>query len=174
MQEEGSLFLIEEERIKKRVLELALEIEKDYKGKKPLFIGILKGAFIFLADLVRFIDMDLEIDFLAVSSYGKFTESTGEVEILKDIRIPIKDRHVIIVEDIVDTGLTLKYIKDLLLSRGPKSLKICALLDKKERRKVDIDADYVGFTVPDRFLVGYGLDMAEKYRNLPYIKELRD
>ncbi len=174
MQEEGSLFLIEEERIKKRVLELALEIEKDYKGKKPLFIGILKGAFIFLADLVRFIDMDLEIDFLAVSSYGKFTESTGEVEILKDIQIPIKDRHVIIVEDIVDTGLTLKYIKDLLLSRGPKSLKICALLDKKERRKVDIDADYVGFTVPDRFLVGYGLDMAEKYRNLPYIKELRD
>lgn len=174
MQEEGSLFLIEEERIKKRVLELALEIEKDYKGKKPLFIGILKGAFIFLADLVRFIDMDLEIDFLAVSSYGKFTESTGEVEILKDIRMPIKDRHVIIVEDIVDTGLTLKYIKDLLLSRGPKSLKICALLDKKERRKVDIDADYVGFTVPDRFLVGYGLDMAEKYRNLPYIKELRD
>ena len=174
MQEEGSLFLIEEDKIKKRVLELALEIKKDYKGKKPLFIGILKGAFIFLADLVRFIDMDLEIDFLAVSSYGKFTESTGEVEILKDIRIPIKDRHVIIVEDIVDTGLTLKYIKDLLLSRGPKSLKICALLDKKERRKVDIDADYVGFTVPDRFLVGYGLDMAEKYRNLPYIKELRD
>ena len=174
MQEEGSLFLIEEDKIKRRVLELALEIEKDYKGKKPLFIGILKGAFIFLADLVRFIDMDLEIDFLAVSSYGKFTESTGEVEILKDIQIPIKDRHVIIVEDIVDTGLTLKYIKDLLLSRGPKSLKICALLDKKERRKVDIDADYVGFTVPDRFLVGYGLDMAEKYRNLPYIKELRD
>lgn len=169
-----SLFLIEEEKIKKRVFELAKEIQKDYEGKRPLFIGILKGAFIFLADLVRHIDLDIEIDFLAVSSYGKFTESTGEVEILKDLQLPIKDRDVIIVEDIVDTGLTLKYIKNLLSSRGPKSIKICALLDKKERREVDIDVDYVGFSVPDKFLVGYGLDVAEKYRNLPYIREIRD
>ena len=172
MKEKGSLFLIEEERIKKRIKEMAEEIMRDYEGKNPLFVGILKGAFIFMADLVRALDMDLEIDFLAVSSYGKFTETTGEVEILKDLQIPVKGRHVVIVEDIVDTGLTLKYIKDMIQSRGPLSLKICALLDKKERRRVDIDADYVGFTVPDRFLVGYGLDVAEKYRNLPYIKEI--
>ncbi len=172
MTQKDSPFLIEEEKIKDRIKELALEIKRDYEGKRPLFVGILKGAFIFLADLVRAIDMDLEIDFLAVSSYGKFTETTGEVEILKDLQIPVKGRHVIIVEDIVDTGLTLKYIKDMILSRGPASLRICALLDKKERRRVDIDADYVGFSVPDRFLVGYGLDVAEKYRNLPYIKEI--
>ncbi len=172
MTQKGSLFLIEEEKIKRRIKELASEIKKDYEGKKPLFIGILKGAFIFLADLVREVDMDLEIDFLAVSSYGKFTETTGEVEILKDLQIPVKGRHVIIVEDIIDTGLTLKYIKDMLLSRNPASLKVCALLDKKERRKVDIEADYVGFVVPDKFLVGYGLDVAEKYRNLPYIREI--
>ncbi len=172
MKERNSLFLIEEEEIKKRIKEMAAEIKRDYEGKNPLFVGILKGAFIFMADLVRALDMELEIDFLAVSSYGKFTETTGEVEILKDLQIPVKGRHVVIVEDIVDTGLTLKYIKDLLLSRGPESLKICALLDKKERRKVNIDADYVGFVVPDKFLVGYGLDVAEKYRNLPYIKEI--
>ncbi len=172
MTQKDSPFLIEEEKIKDRIKELALEIKRYYEGKRPLFVGILKGAFIFLADLVRAIDMDLEIDFLAVSSYGKFTETTGEVEILKDLQIPVKGRHVIIVEDIVDTGLTLKYIKDMILSRGPASLRICALLDKKERRRVDIDADYVGFSVPDRFLVGYGLDVAEKYRNLPYIKEI--
>lgn len=172
MKEKNSLFLIEEEEIKKRIKEMAVEIKRDYEGKNPLFVGILKGAFIFMADLVRALDMELEIDFLAVSSYGKFTETTGEVEILKDLQIPVKGRHVVIVEDIVDTGLTLKYIKDLILSRGPESIKICALLDKKERRRVDIDADYVGFVVPDKFLVGYGLDVAEKYRNLPYIKEI--
>lgn len=172
MREENSQFLIEERMIKERIKELAKEIKKDYLSKQPLFIGILKGAFIFLADLVRELDMELEIDFLAVSSYGKYTETTGEVEILKDLQIPVKGRHVVIVEDIVDTGLTLAYIRDLILSRKPASLKICALLDKKERRRVDIDADYVGFRVPDKFLVGYGLDVGEKFRNLPYIKEI--
>ncbi len=173
MSEENSLYLIEKEKIEQRIKEMAKEIEQDYKGKNPLFIGILKGAFIFMADLVRALNIDLEIDFLAVSSYGKFTETTGEVEILKDLQLPVRGRHVIVVEDIVDTGLTLNYIKEMLLSRGPESLKICALLDKKERRRVEIDADYVGFEVPDRFLVGYGLDVAEKYRNLPYIKEIK-
>ncbi len=165
-------FLISEEDIKKRVKELADQISKDYEGKQPLLVGILKGAFIFLADLIRELSVDAEVDFLAVSSYGKATETSGEVKILKDLSESVEGRDVVIVEDIVDTGLTLRYLYDLLKTRKPASLRICALLDKKERRQVDVPVDYVGFEVPDLFLVGYGLDFAEKYRQLKYIREL--
>jgi hypoxanthine phosphoribosyltransferase len=165
-------FLIEEEKIRERVKELARRLSEDYRGKNPLFVGILKGAFIFLADLVREMDIDVEVDFLAVSSYGKSTESSGEVEIIKDLTVPVQGRDVVIVEDIVDTGLTLRYIYDLILSRKPRSLRICVLLDKKEKRRVDVPVDYVGFEVPPYFLVGYGLDCCEKYRNLKYIRAL--
>ncbi len=172
MNVKNSGYLITEEKIRQRIDEMALVLDNEYRDKTPLLVGILKGSFIFMSDLVRAMSIDVEIDFLSVSSYGKFTETTGEVKILKDLQTPVKNRHVLIIEDIIDTGLTLKYIKKLLLSRGPASLKICALLDKKERRAVDIEADYIGFQVPDRFLVGYGLDYAEKYRNLRYIKEI--
>ncbi len=165
-------FLISEEEIKKRVKELADQISKDYAGKRPLLVGILKGAFIFLADLIRELSVDAEVDFLAVSSYGKATETSGEVKILKDLSESIEGKDVIIVEDIVDTGLTLRYLYDLLKTRKPASLKICVFLDKKERRQVEVPVDYVGFEVPDLFLVGYGLDFAEKYRQLKYIREL--
>ena len=165
-------FFISEEEIKKRVRELAAEISRDYRGKRPLLVGILKGAFIFLADLIRELEIEAEVDFLAVSSYGKATETSGEVKILKDLSESIEGRDVIIVEDIVDTGLTLKYLYDLLSTRKPNSLKICAFLDKKERRIVEVPVHYTGFEVPDRFLVGYGLDFAERYRQLKYIREL--
>jgi len=165
-------FLISEEEIKKRVRSLAEEISRDYQGKRPLLVGILKGAFIFLADLIRELTVEVEVDFLAVSSYGKATETSGEVKILKDLSESIEGKDVIIVEDIVDTGLTLKYLFDLLRTRNPKSLKICVFLDKKERRVVEVPVHYIGFEVPDLFLVGYGLDFAEKYRQLKYIREL--
>jgi len=168
----NSGFTITADEIQRKVAELGQKITKDYEGKQPVFVGILKGAFMFMADLIRHVDLPLEIDFLAVSSYGKSTESSGAVMILKDIGVDIEGRDVLIVEDILDTGLTLKHIVKHLMSKHPKSLKICVLLDKKERRKVQIDADYVGFEVPDKFLVGYGLDYAERYRNLPYIREL--
>lgn len=165
-------FLISEEEIKERVKSLAEEISRDYQGKRPLLVGILKGAFIFLADLIRELSVDAEVDFLAVSSYGKATETSGEVKILKDLSESIEGKDVIIVEDIVDTGLTLKYLYDLLKTRNPSSLRICVFLDKKERRLVDVTIHYTGFEVPDLFLVGYGLDFAEKYRQLKYIQEL--
>jgi len=170
--ERNSGFLISEEEIKNKVKEIANQIKEDYKGRNPLLVGILKGSFIFLADLIRNLDMELEVDFLAVSSYGKSTKTSGVVKILKDLNQPIENRDVILVEDIVDSGLTLKYLKEMLIGRNPRSLKICVLLDKKERREVDVELDYIGFEVPDYFLVGYGLDFAEKYRNLPYIKAL--
>ncbi len=165
-------FLISEDEIKERVKSLAEQISRDYQGKRPLMVGILKGAFIFLADLIRELSIDVEVDFLAVSSYGKATETSGEVKILKDLSESIEGKDVIIVEDIVDTGLTLKYLYDLLKTRNPKSLRICVFLDKKERRVVKVPVHYVGFEVPDLFLVGYGLDFAEKYRQLKYIREL--
>ncbi len=169
----SSGFMISEDEIKARVKELARQIENDYKGKNPLFVGILKGAFIFLADLVREITaIPVEIDFIATSSYGSSTVSTGVVKITKDLTEDITGRDVILVEDIVDTGLTLKYLYNLLLSRNPRSLEICVLLDKKERRKVEVPVKYRGFEVPDLFLVGYGLDFAEKYRHLKYIRAL--
>jgi hypoxanthine phosphoribosyltransferase len=152
--------------IEKRIKELAAEITRDYKGKKPLLIGVLKGAVIFLSDLVRNIEMPVEIDFMAVSSYGADTASSGVVRIQKDLEQSIRDKDVLIVEDIVDTGLTLSYLFDNLSSRGPKSLKVVTLLDKPDRRKVDFNPDYCGFSIPDRFVIGYGLDFNEDYRHL--------
>jgi len=164
--------MISEERIKEKVKELAKKIEKDYEGKRPYLIGVLKGAFIFLADLVREINIPVQIDFIAVSSYGKSAQSSGKIKIVKDLSEDIKGKDVILVEDIVDTGLTLKYLYELLLERKPKSLKLCVLFDKKERRKIELSIDYVGFIVPNEFLVGYGLDFAEKFRHLKYVKSI--
>ncbi|SHG38054.1 hypoxanthine phosphoribosyltransferase [Thermosyntropha lipolytica DSM 11003] len=161
--------LYDKETIRSKVKELAEQISRDYEGKDLLLVGILKGAFVFMADLIREIDIPVELDFMDVSSYGMSTVSSGEVRILKDLDYSIKDRDVLVVEDIIDTGLTLKYIKELLLKREPRSVKTCCLLDKPERRKVDINADYVGFVIPDEFIVGYGIDYAEKYRNIPEI-----
>jgi hypoxanthine phosphoribosyltransferase len=156
------------EQIQNRVKELADKISGDYEGKEILAVGILKGAFMFFTDIVKLIQVPLEIDFLVASSYIK-TETTGEVEIHADIREDIKGKHVLLIEDIVDTGLTLKYIKDILLKRNPSSIKICAFLDKQAHRKVDLDVDYVGYEIPDHYVVGYGLDYENKFRNLPYI-----
>lgn len=156
------------EQIQQRVKELALDITRDYKGKDILAVGILRGAFMFFADIVRNIQTPLEIDFLIASSYAK-TESTGKVRIHADLREDIRDKDVLLLEDIVDTGLTLKHIQDMLLSRSPASLKTCVFLDKKPRRKVDVTLDYVGFEIPDKYVVGYGLDYENKFRNLPYI-----
>jgi hypoxanthine phosphoribosyltransferase len=160
------LFTVEE--IQKRVKELASQITGDYKEKEFLAVGILRGAFMFFADIVRNIKTPLEIDFLIASSYAK-TESTGKVKIHADLRENIRDRNVLLIEDIVDTGVTLKHIQDMLLSRSPASLKTCVFLDKKPRRKVDVKLDYVGFEIPNKYVVGYGLDYENKFRNLPYI-----
>lgn len=165
--------LLSEEQIQARVRELGQQISRDYQGKKLRVICILKGAVVFLADLIRHLNVDIELDFMAVSSYGLGTLSTGVVRIEKDLDEPIEGEHVLVVEDIVDTGLTLRYLTENLKERNPASLKICVLLDKPERRLVKIDADYVGFQVPDRFVVGYGLDHAERYRSLPYIGVLK-
>ncbi len=170
MSRKVSGYLISPEALHERVKELAEEIRRDYTGRSPVFVGVLKGSFIFLADLVRHLgDLDVRIDFLAVSSYGMATESSGEVQILKDVTIPVEGEDVLLVEDIVDTGLTLKYLWDLFQQRHPRSLRICVLLDKKERRVVEVPVHYVGFEIPDRFVVGYGLDWAERYRHLPGI-----
>ncbi len=158
-----------EEEIKNTVKKLGEKITNDYKGQSLLVVGILKGAFIFMADLVRSIDLPLEVDFMSVSSYGMSTISSGEVRINKDLDFSIKDKHVLIVEDIVDTGLTLNYIKNILQKREPQSVEICCLLDKPSRRKVDIPLAYIGYSIPDEFVVGYGLDYAEKYRNYPAV-----
>lgn len=158
--------LLTEEQIKARVKELAREISEDYREKKPLLVGVLKGAVVFLSDLIREMDIPLEVDFMAVSSYGADTASSGIVRIQKDLEQSIKDRDVLIVEDIVDTGLTLKYLYETLGSQKPRSLKVVTLLDKPDRRKVEFKADYCGFAIPDRFVIGYGLDFNEEYRNL--------
>jgi len=171
--EEKLELLISENKLKKRIKEIADEISKDYEGKKPLFVSILKGGGFFLADLVREIKLDLTVDYIAASSYGSNTESSGKVHILKDLSAPVEGKDVIIVEDIIDTGYTLKAIYDILKTRKPKSIKICVLLDKPERRKVKVSVDYVGFKIPDLFVVGYGIDYAERYRNLPYIAILK-
>ena len=165
--------LITGEEISKRIKEVADEITKDYAGEEVLVVGILRGAVVFYAELVKQIDLDLRFDFMSVSSYGSGTTSSGEVKIVKDISQPIEGLNVIIVEDIIDTGNTLKNLKKLLLTRNPKSLKICSILDKPSRRKVELEGDYVGFTVPDEFVVGYGLDYQEKYRNRPDIGVLK-
>ncbi len=161
--------LFSAEQIALRVKELADEISRDYEGKELLLVGILKGSWIFLADLVRQLHVPVFVDFMTVSSYGKSTESSGVVKIVMDLKCAIEGKDVLVVEDILDTGLTLKYIIDNLRLRKPKSLKLCVLMDKPERRLVFIEPDYRGFVVPNRFVVGYGADFAEKFRNLPFI-----
>jgi len=161
--------LISAVEIKKKVDELARLLSQEYEGKNLLVVGILKGAMIFMADLIRAMSVDVQIDFMAVSSYGASSKSTGVVRILKDLEQNIEGRHLLIVEDIVDTGLTLNYLQEILKARGPASVRICTLLDKPSRRKVDVKVDYNGFSIPDEFVVGYGLDYNEKYRNLPEI-----
>lgn len=166
--------LISEEEIKEKVKELAGQIGKDYPNGDVLFIGVLKGSVFFITDLMRAMDVNVSVDFMAVSSYGCSSVSSGVVRILKDLDADIEGRDVLIIEDIIDTGTTLKYLCENLRSRGPKSLKICALLDKPERRKVDLKADYIGFSIPDAFVIGYGLDYAEMYRQLPYVGILKE
>jgi hypoxanthine phosphoribosyltransferase len=160
--------LITAEQIQKRVAELGIEIERDYPDGVHI-IAVLKGAFMFLSDLARAIKGNISLDFMAVSSYAKGTTTTGEVRLLKDLDTPVHGRDVLIVEDIVDTGLTLTYLQDALRARSPKSLRTICLLNKPSRRKVAVKVEYIGFTIEDRFVVGYGLDYAEQYRNLPYI-----
>jgi len=155
--------------LKEKVKELANEISNDYQDKNPVLVGILKGSFIFMADLVRKLQIPHEIDFISVASYGSGKHASGVVRWLKDLSINIEGKHVIIVEDIIDSGLTLNYIRSNLSTRNPKSLKIVTLLNKKKRRKIKIPLRYVGFSIPDEFVVGYGLDCNEKYRNIPYI-----
>ena len=167
--------LLTADQIQARVRELGAEIERDYPdGDEIHLVGVLKGGFMFMADLVRSMSARVTLDFIAVSSYGKSTRSTGEVRMVKDVDASLEGRHVIIVEDIVDTGLTLTYLQDILRARGPLSLKTACLLSKPSRRQVEVTVDYVGFTIADRFVVGYGLDYAEKYRNLPYIGVLEE
>ncbi len=161
--------LISESEIQKRVKDLASVISTDNKNSTPLLVGILKGAWVFMADLVRNITIPVNIDFLQVSSYGKATESSGIVKIVTDLKCSIEGKNVILVEDIVDSGLTLKYITDYLTLRRPNKIKICSLLDKPTRHKIELKVDYLGFEVPNKFVVGYGIDYQELYRNLPYI-----
>jgi hypoxanthine phosphoribosyltransferase len=164
--------LVQPDELARRVRELGAEISRDYEGRQPLLVGVLKGAVFFLSDLMRALTVDCEVDFMAVASYGSATESSGVVRILKDLDAAIEDRDVIIVEDIVDSGLTLQYLLRNLGGRGPRSLEVCALLTKPERRRVELSPRYVGFEIPDRFVVGYGLDHAERFRNLPYVAVL--
>ncbi|MGQ0722220.1 MAG: hypoxanthine phosphoribosyltransferase [Candidatus Eiseniibacteriota bacterium] len=164
--------LLSEERIRARVRELGREIAREYDGKNPVLVNLLKGGFIFLADLVRAMNVECEMDFMVVTSYEDKTESSGVVRILSDLGLNIAGRHVLIVEDIVDTGLTLEYIRELLIARNPASLKIVTLLDKSARRVLHVPIDWVGFEIPDEFVVGYGLDYAQRFRNLPYITVL--
>jgi hypoxanthine phosphoribosyltransferase len=165
--------LISEEQIRERIRSLAAEIERDYpEGEDIHLVGVLKGGFVFLADLMRAMSTRVSMDFMATSSYGKGTTSSGQVMVLKDVDSSLEGRNVIIVEDIVDTGLTLHYLQDILRARAPKSVRTAALLSKPARRRVEVSVEYVGFTIEDHFVVGYGLDYAEKYRNLPYIAVL--
>ena len=173
MQNDIKEILISEEEIKKKIKELGKQIEKDYKDKDLLVVCVLKGAVLFLSDLIREINLPLNIDFMAVSSYGNSTKSSGVVRIIKDLEKDIQGKDLLIVEDIVDSGLTLSYLIENLKSREPRSVKLCTLLDKPERRKVDVLIDYTGFVIPDEFVVGYGLDFAEIYRNLPYVCVLK-
>jgi hypoxanthine phosphoribosyltransferase len=161
--------LIEEDRLQARIRELGAELSSDYAGRELLLVGVLKGAVFFMADLMRSLTVGCEIDFMAISSYGASTDSSGVVRILKDLDLNIEGRHVLVVEDIIDSGLTLSYLLRNLESREPASLEICALLTKPERREIDIPVKYVGFEIPNKFVIGYGLDFAERYRNLPYV-----
>lgn len=165
--------LLTEGQLQERVGQMGEEISRDYAGKNLLLVSVLKGSVVLMADLMRAISVSCKIDFLAVSSYGSSTRTSGNVKLLKDLDHPVDGMDILLVEDILDSGLTLHYIREMLDTRGAASIKICTLLDKPERRKADIHADYVGFTVPDAFVVGYGLDYAEHYRNLPYIGILK-
>lgn len=165
--------LVQSDDLRQRVRALALQINEDYAGRSVLLVGVLKGAFFFLADLMRQLDVDCEVDFMAVSSYGSSTESSGVVRILKDLDTPIENRDVLIVEDIVDSGLTLSYLMKNLGARNPASLEVCALLTKPSRFKVDPGLRYVGFEIPDKFVIGYGLDYDQRMRNLPYVAVLK-
>ena len=166
--------LFSAEQIQSRIGELGAEIARDYAGLNPLLIVVLKGAVVFGSDLLRAIDLRLGIEFMAISSYGSSTRTSGEVRIVKDLDVPIEGRDILVVEDIVDTGLTLSYLLANLESRGATSVKLVALLDKHERREREVEINYLGFPIPDAFVVGYGLDFAERYRNLPYIAVLKD
>jgi hypoxanthine phosphoribosyltransferase len=173
MLEDVEKILISNEEIASRIKELGAQISEEYRGKDLMLIGVLKGSVLFMADLIREIKIHCTMDFMAVSSYGGGTESTGVVRILKDLDSNIANRNILIVEDIIDTGTTLKYLIENLRSRKPESIKICCLLDKPDRRKVKLDIDYTGFAIPDAFVIGYGLDYAERYRNLPFIGVLK-
>ncbi|MDQ3936392.1 MAG: hypoxanthine phosphoribosyltransferase [Actinomycetota bacterium] len=164
--------LVEEERLAERVRELGREVSRDYEGRDLLLVGVLKGAVFFLSDFMRSLDVPCEVDFMAVASYGSSTDSSGVVRILKDLDVSIEGRDVLIVEDIVDSGLTLSYLLRTMRARDPASLEVCALLTKPERRKVDLPIRYTGFEIPNRFVIGYGLDYGERYRNLPYVAVL--
>ncbi len=161
--------LITEEEILKRAKELGAQITEDFKGEDVLLVGILKGSIMWMSDLMRRIDLDIEIDFMALSSYGSSTKSSGVVKILKDLDSDIEGKNVIIVEDTVESGITLDYLRRYFENRGAKSMKVCVLVDKPEGRKIPLEADYVGFTAGSEFIIGYGLDYAQKYRNLPYV-----
>ena len=173
MQQDVLRVLLSEEEFRAKCKEMGARISQEYKGKNLMLVTVLKGAVVFLADLMRAIEVPAEIDFMVVSSYGSGVKSSGVVKIVKDLDVPLAGKDLLIVEDILDSGLTLSYIKELLASRGPASIKIATLLDKPSRRKVDLVADYIGFSVPDEFVIGYGLDYDEKYRNLPYIGILK-
>ena len=165
--------LFSEEQLKNRVREIAQQITADYQGKEIMLISVLRGSFVFMADLCRAIDLPCTLDFMAVSSYGKGTKSSGQVQITKDLSEDISARHIIVVEDILDSGNTLSYLLKILENRHPASIRLCTLLDKPDRRVKPVQVHYSGFTIPDAFVVGYGLDYAEKYRNLPYIGILK-
>ena len=173
MHKDVEQILYTEEELRQRVKELGCQITADYAGRSPLLISVLRGAYIFMADLTRSINLDVTVDFLSVSSYGAGTVSSGQVEIKKDLSASIEGKDLIIVEDILDSGNTLYYLMDVLRARRPASIRLCTLMDKPDRRVKPIKADYVGFTIPDAFIVGYGLDYAEKYRNLPYVGVLK-
>jgi hypoxanthine phosphoribosyltransferase len=166
--------LVQPDQLKERVRALGRQVSEDYEGRDVLLVGVLKGAMFFLADLMRNITASCEVDFMAVASYGSATDSSGVVRILKDLDTPIAGRHVLIVEDIVDSGLTLQYLLRNLGARDPGSLEVCALLTKPERRKADVPIRYIGFEIPNRFAIGYGLDHAERWRNLPYVAALAE
>lgn len=161
--------LISEEQLRRRVEQLGKDIARDFQGKQPLFVCVLRGAVVFHSDLIRAVDLELTIDFISVSSYGEATDSSGEVRLVKDLETSIHGRDVILVEDIVDTGLTLRYLLSNLNSRNPRSLKVCSLLSKPDRRRAPVGVDYLGFEIPNHFVVGYGLDHNQRFRNLPYV-----
>jgi hypoxanthine phosphoribosyltransferase len=166
--------IISRDEIAKAVDRLACEIQRDYQDKQPLLIGVLKGSFVFMADLIRQLDLPLELDFVRLSSYGAGRESSGKVKVVQGVKTPVKGRDVLVVEDIVDTGITISFLLDYLKKKQPASLKLCTLTDKPSRRRVPVSINYLGFTVPNKFIVGYGLDCDERFRNLPQIYTLED